>query len=237
MSPTVDLQNGVVEMLDAQTQSSDTHFSDGPELVVGECSRFGFEGDFCRLIPRKQTLHALGQIAELVRRQVARSPSTEVDEAGFSPADHCLGGKGSEVFEQGIQVGLDVVGILVGVDAEVTKVTSLPAEGNVDVESQRYSGLRGLIQSLMEGWNGLSIPEGKRGIIGNEVIPGGGLPLYGRSRGCGRRGNGDGAHGRAVGKSEASAHGDGRQWGRALVSLNLMPTRVAGSSKEGALGG
>ena len=43
--------------------------------------------------------------------------------------------------------------------------------------------------------------------------------------------------GKAVGKSEASAHGDGRQWGRALVSLNLMPTRVAGSSKEVADGG
>ena len=190
--------------------------------MVGERSGFGLEGDFCRFIPGKQTLHALGQIAELVRRQVARGAPTEVNKAGFSPADHRLGGIGSEVFEQGIEVGLDIVGVLVGVDAEVAEVTSLPAEGNVDVESQRYSGLRGLIQSLMEGWNGLSIPEGKRGIIGNEVIPSGGLPLQGRSRGCGRRGNGDGAHGRAVGKSESSARGDGRQWGRASVSFNSL---------------
>ena len=207
----VDFQDVVIEVFDAQTQSGDTHFADGPQLVIGECAGLGFEGDFGRFIPREQALHAFGEIPELVRRQVARSASSKINEAGFPASDHRLLGVAGNVFEQRIEVGLDVVGILVGVDAEVAEMATLPAEGDVGVEPQRNPRLRFLIERLMEGGNGLGAPESERGIIGHEVIPGGRLPLDGRARGRRRRGNGDGTHGRAVVACKAPVRRDDRQ--------------------------
>ncbi len=66
MRPPVDLQDVVVEVLDAEREASDAEFADGAELVVGEGPGFALKGDFNRLVPGQQTLHSLGQVAKLI---------------------------------------------------------------------------------------------------------------------------------------------------------------------------
>ena len=61
----VDLQDVVVEVLDAQAEPGDSEVPDRLELVVGEGSGLALERDLLGLVPGQQALHSLGEEAEL----------------------------------------------------------------------------------------------------------------------------------------------------------------------------
>jgi len=197
MGAAVDLQDVVVEVLDAQAQPGDPKIADRPELVIGEGSWLALERDLLGLVPGEQPLHAVGEKPELIGRQVARGAATEIEEPGFPTPDPGLLGEDLEFLEEGIQVSLDLVGVLVGVDPEVAEMAALPAEGDVGVQAEP-GGVRArvLVEHGLESLEGIGFPEGEGRVVGDEVVPGGGLLLERRS--CGR----------GWGRGRAGTHGD-----------------------------
>ena len=53
MRAAVDLEDAVVEVLDAQAQARDAHLADRLQLVLGQRARLALEGDLFRLVPRR----------------------------------------------------------------------------------------------------------------------------------------------------------------------------------------
>src|SRR5436305_958638 len=69
-----------------------------------------------------------------------------------------------------VHVDIDIAGVLVGVDAEVTKLASLAAKRNMQVQPERRVGPRRRVQGGIGIRQAPRIPRGERRIIGDEVI-------------------------------------------------------------------
>src|SRR5262249_34329059 len=137
MRATVDLENVIVEVLDAEAQARDTHFADRTELVIRQCAGLGLERDLARVVPRQQPLHAVRQKAKLVGRKITGRAATEVDEPRLAAGDGRLRGIDRQFLQQRVEIPANLRRILVRVDFVVTKVAALPAKRNVGVEAER----------------------------------------------------------------------------------------------------
>ena len=60
VSASVDLQDVIGKIFDAETKARDAQLADRLELVVRERARLAFEGHLLDFIPRQQRLHAVG---------------------------------------------------------------------------------------------------------------------------------------------------------------------------------
>src|ERR1039458_3134092 len=109
-------------------------------LTFSKGSGCAFEGDFVGFIPRQQALHTLDQAGELPGGNVRRCPASKVDEFRLAAADEGFFGVEGQFLDRGIQITFHFGGIFVGIDFEVTKVTTLPAKGDVEVDAQRRVG-------------------------------------------------------------------------------------------------
>ena len=136
MCSSVDLKDMIVEVFNAQREARDAHVTDGLQLVIGERAGFSLERDFLDFIPRQQAFHAVGKKLQLVGRKIARCAAAEIDELGFASADDRLARIDREFRQQRIKVAAHFGGIFVGIDFEVTEVTTLPAKGNVRVNAE-----------------------------------------------------------------------------------------------------
>jgi hypothetical protein len=172
VSPSVDLQDVVIEILDSEAEAGDSHVPDGPEFIFIERSGFTLEGDFLRLVPRDDILHAFCERRELLGREVAGSAASKVDELWFTALDVGLFCVGFQFLDGRIQILLDFRRILIRVDSEIAKVASFAAEGDMEVEPQGYI-LRGrAVEQRVDAGDILFPPEGERRVVGDEIITG-----------------------------------------------------------------
>ena len=100
------------------------------------------------------------------------------------------------LFDQRVEIDLNLGGVLVGVDFEVTELAALAAERNVNIKAERIVDARRLVERRDGLANKLRFPLRKRRIIRNKIISDfsslrsvkisinvGGLPIAG-SRNC-----------------------------------------------------
>jgi hypothetical protein len=80
MRPPVDLENMVVEILNAQAQTGDADLLDRGELPRIQRPGFGFKRDFLRRIPRQDRFQPIREFTQLFRRQIGGRAATEINE-------------------------------------------------------------------------------------------------------------------------------------------------------------
>ena len=78
--PAVQLEDPVVEVLDAEAEPRDAHLADRLELRLGQRARLALEGDFLRCRPRGRRSQAIDEPLQLRGRKERRRPAAEVDE-------------------------------------------------------------------------------------------------------------------------------------------------------------
>ena len=170
MGAAVHFEDVIVEALNPEAEARHPDLAQGLELFLGEGARLGLEGDFLGLVPGEEILHPVGQIPELLDREVAGRAPAEIDELRLPARE--VGGAGItfELADPGIEIGVDLRGVLVGVNAEVAEVAAFPAEGYVEVDSEIRVGRTGRVQNLVDGVLVFRLPEGEGRIIRNEVV-------------------------------------------------------------------
>ena len=133
----VQFQNRVVEMLDAQAQAGHADRLDGFELAPFERSRLALESYFARMRPAKVFGDTLDQTCELFTAQKGGRSAAKVDEVKRPIRQGGAAAVEGALTYQGIAVDVDVLRILVRVDAEIAELAALAAEWNVDIQPQR----------------------------------------------------------------------------------------------------
>src|SRR5262249_40877727 len=74
-----------------------------------------------------------------------------------------------DLAREGLEVHLDLLGVLVRVHAEVTELAPLAAEGDVQVEAQRRAGLGGAVQRGQGLRRMVRGPGGEGRVVGDEI--------------------------------------------------------------------
>ena len=87
------------------------------------------------MFARRRSTSDVSCLAAEERRRAA----AEVDEAERPAAHHRQLADQLDLARQGRDVALDVVRVLVGVDAEVAELAALAAERNVQIQAQRHA--------------------------------------------------------------------------------------------------
>src|SRR5208283_5146016 len=124
--PAVELQDLRVEVLDAEAEAGDAEFLQGLQLVLLESPRLALEGHFRGLLPGHQGLQAGEQATQLSGTQVGWGPAAEVDVVQFPAADDGQSAAQFDFPDERLRIGLDIAGVLVGVDAEIAELAALP---------------------------------------------------------------------------------------------------------------
>src|SRR5262249_8994558 len=101
--------------------------------------------------------------------------AAEVCEAKLASLERVCAAVELVFFDQRVEIALDLGGVLVGVNFEVTEFAAFAAEGYVEIEAKRLIGSRRLGESLNYGWNVFRFPLREGRIIRDEVIPDRGL--------------------------------------------------------------
>ncbi len=168
MGAPVVAQDRVVEVLDAEAQAGDPDLPDRLQLGAGQGARLALEGHLLDPVPGDRATQPLDQGAEVLDADVGGRAAAEVDEAGTSPGDRRGRGVELHLGRQGVQVGADLVEVLVGVDPEVAELAALAAERDVQVEAEVGLRLRRCGQRPLRLRQLLLAPERERGIVGDE---------------------------------------------------------------------
>ena len=161
-------QDIVVEIFDAQAETGDADCADRFQFGFGQGARLAFEGDLGGVVPRQGGLESVCQRAEVAGADIGGRAAAEVDKVQRSVRD---GGQMRIVLDfarQGVEIGLDLVGVLVGIDAEIAELATLAAEGNVEVEAEPGAGARGPGEDLARCGQILLAPKRIGRIVGDE---------------------------------------------------------------------
>ncbi len=170
MRATIGGQNVVVEMLDAEAQPRDADLFQRFELRFAQRPRLALEGDFFGVLPTHMPVETFDQITELLFADVRRRAAAEVSEPKLPALKSVRAAVDFILLDQRVQVSLNLRGVLVGVDFEVTKLAPLTAERDVNVEAERLIGARRPIQRLDRVSGIFRLPLRERRIVGDEVI-------------------------------------------------------------------
>ena len=181
----VDLEDAIVEVLDAQAQARDPHLPDRLQLVLGQRPGLALERDLFRLVPRRDGGEVLHQPLQLVRRQERRRAAAEVHEVQRPSGNRRLPRVHRPLLGEHVEVAADLLRVLVGIDAEIAEMTPLPAERDVQIEPERRRGVRRRLQRrLRVALDGLGGPHRKRRIGRDEIAADFGLCQPGRGFIC-----------------------------------------------------
>ena len=170
MRAAVDLEDVVVEVLDAEAEARHAHLADRRELRFGQRARFTLEGDFFRRRPRRQRREPLHQSAELRRRQERRRAAAEIDEIELAAGNRGKLRVEFPLAREQVEIAVDLFGVLAGVDPEIAEVAAFPAERDVQVEAERRAGHgRRLLRGNGVVLDAVARPDRKRRIVGDEI--------------------------------------------------------------------
>ncbi len=140
MCAAVELENVVVEVLDPEAQTRDAQAPDRGQLALGERSRLALERDLFSVVPWATAREPFDEPVELLRRQKRRRAAAEVHEIEWPSGDGRQLAVQLPLARQHVEVLVHFLCVLVGVDPEVTEVTALAAERNVQVDAERDIG-------------------------------------------------------------------------------------------------
>src|SRR5258706_3773833 len=127
MCAAVQLEDPVVKVLAPEAETRDAHPPDGRELWLGQRAGLALEGDLFRAAPRCGRRQALDETFELLRREKRWRSPAEVHEINRAAGNGLVWSVKLPFARQEIEVRLDLPRVSIGVDAEVTKMTALPA--------------------------------------------------------------------------------------------------------------
>ena len=172
----VQLQDLVVEVLDAQTQSGHADAANRRELGLGERPRLALEGDLLGVLPWRHGGQPADQAFELLRREERGRAAAEVDEVQRPSGDRRLRRAELPLAREHVEIIVDLLRVLVGVHAEIAEVAPLPAErecAGTGRAARRWPGAvsSAIFPSLDRGRR----PGGERRIGGDEITPDFGL--------------------------------------------------------------
>src|SRR5690348_10522861 len=98
------------------------------ELVLLERAGFALEGHFASLLPRHDRAESGHEPIELRGAEIGRRAAAEVDVIERPAADaRCLAQQ-FDFFKERVEIDLDVLGVLVGIDPEIAELAALAAE-------------------------------------------------------------------------------------------------------------
>src|SRR6185503_20245179 len=99
-------------------------------------------------------------MAELIDGKVRRCAAAKINEVRPARADKRLSCVNGKLVDEGVGVSADFFGVLVGVNLEVTKVTTFAAEWNVRVDTERRVRARRTLNSGLQLIDLIRTPEG-----------------------------------------------------------------------------
>jgi hypothetical protein len=103
-------------------------------------------------------------------REIGRGTATEIDVLGFAARNVWAFGVLAKLLHRGRKVTAYIGGVLVGIDPEVTKVAALPTKRHMIVETKGSVAGFGTVQKTLYAGSIFLAPEGKRWIVGYEII-------------------------------------------------------------------
>jgi hypothetical protein len=142
MGTAIGFEDVVVEVLDPQAKAGHAEPANYRELGLGERPGLALEGNLLRGVPRRYRGEAFDQPLELLRGQEGRRTAPEIHEIERPTSNRRRPRQALPLAGQRLQVLLHLLRVLVGVDPEVTEVTPLPAERDVQVEAERHASWR-----------------------------------------------------------------------------------------------
>ncbi len=181
MGTSVDLENAVVEVLDAETEAGNAELTDRGQFALAERPRLAFERDLGGAAPVGSRRQAPHQALQLRGRQERGGAAPEIHEMHRAAANGRRVQVHLPLARHQAQVVLDLPRVLVGVDPEIAEVTALPAERDVQVEAER-DGAGPCIQRAVSLFQRRRGPHRERRIVRDEIAANGGFVAIPRVR-------------------------------------------------------
>src|SRR4029078_5780339 len=135
MRATVGSEDLVVEVFDAETQTRHTDRFERFEFRFLQRPRLAFKRDLFRVLPTHVTIETVDEITQLLVADVRRRATAEVSEAKLASCKRRHATVKLVLFDQRVEVDLDLGCVLICVDFEVAEVTALATERNVDIKT------------------------------------------------------------------------------------------------------
>ena len=135
MGPAIHFENVVVKVFNPETEARHSDFTKGLQFLFREGAWLALKGDFLGLVPGEKIFHPISQVLELTDREITGCSPAKIDELRLPPGEIFGARIAFKLLDAGIEIGIDLVRILVGVDAEITEVTAFSAKRDVKVDS------------------------------------------------------------------------------------------------------
>src|SRR6185369_8620091 len=135
MRTTIRCEDLVVEVFDAETQSCHADVFQRLQLRLLNRTGLTLESNFFRVPPTDVTIQTIDEITQLLLTDVRRRAAAEVCKAKLPALKSRHATVELVLFDQRVEIDLDLGSVLVCVDFEVAKQAALPAEGNMNVET------------------------------------------------------------------------------------------------------
>src|SRR5262249_33810662 len=105
------------------------------EFRLLQRSRLALESYFFSIVPTYVTIETIDEITQLLVADVRRCATSKVSKAKLTSCKRRHATVKLVLFNQRVEIDLNLRSVLIRVDFEVAKVTALATEGNVDVET------------------------------------------------------------------------------------------------------
>ncbi len=146
MRPAVEFEDFGVEVLDTEAEPRHAHFTQRFEFVLLQRARFALERHFLGTIPRQHFPQTPHEAAQLRRTQIRRGATPEVDVLQRPAADQGHPAVKRHFLDERVEIGFDIAGVLVGVNAKIAEFAAFAAKRNMQVQPQRRVGFGGGVQ-------------------------------------------------------------------------------------------
>ena len=167
--PPVQLEDLVVEVLDAQAEPRDPDVVDRAQFRLGDRARLAFERDLLGRRPRRMRGEPAHERGQLPRREERRRAAAEVDEVDRPAGDGPARAQQVPLAHEQVEIARHLLRVLVRVDAEVAEVAPLAAEGDVQVQAERHRRRSRVERRLGLVADRVRRPDRERGIVSDEV--------------------------------------------------------------------
>src|ERR1043165_6943868 len=135
MRATVGGEDLVVEVFDAETETRHADRFERFEFRLLQRPRLALESHFFCIAPTHVTIETFDKITQLLVADVRRSAAAEVSEAKLASCERRHTTVKLVLLDQRVEIDLDLGSVLIRVDFEVTEVTALATERNVNIKT------------------------------------------------------------------------------------------------------
>src|SRR5678816_1838950 len=125
----------VVEVFDTQAQTCHTDLFHRLQLRFLNRARFTLKRDFLRVLPTDMLVQTIDEITQLLLTDVRRCAAAEVCKTKLPSLKSGHAAVELILFDESVEVDLDLRSVLVCINFEVTEQAALPAKRNVNVET------------------------------------------------------------------------------------------------------